>query len=88
MAYHNTPVEKQLIKLIDEFPFTEEDKKNWTETIRASGFSEELGDEIHKKLSAPTEAGAPAEHGIHSVEFARLVKQWRFSLQAKNFGRR
>jgi hypothetical protein len=88
MAYHNTPVEKQIIKLIDDLPFSDEDKKNWTESIRASGFNEELADDIHKKLIAPVETGAPAEHGIHSVEFARLVKQWRFSLQAKNFGRR
>lgn len=89
MATHNTPEERQLMKLITKMPVSEELKNTWTERIRADGMSEELAEEIREKLTAPVEeeVSAAARRTRYTTDLMRLVKQWRFSQQSRAFGK-
>lgn len=84
--------ERQLVKLVDQLPLTDEDKANWTERIRSGEMSEELAGEIREKLNAlPDTEGnerIQANRNRYLTELAMLIKRWRFSSQSHNFGKK
>lgn len=89
MAVRNTPEEKQIMRLIEALPFADDAKDGWVSAIRESGFSEELGEEIHKKI---TEAEAVPERDPSlvrlGVELTALTRRWRLARASKNFSKR
>ncbi len=89
MPYTNTQEERQLMKLIDKLPLSEEEKTVWNERIRSGDMSAELAEEIRAKLSTPVE-GDPhaANRGRYLVELTNLVRRWRLTKESHNFGRR
>ncbi len=91
MAVHNTPEERKLIQLINQMPLPEEQKQDWTDTIRKYGLSEELAEEIRQKLGIIPEGEdevVKAHRARLSIEVARLVQQWRLSQQSHHFNKR
>jgi len=91
MAVHNTPEERKLIQLIGQMPFSAEQKKSWTDTIRERGLNEELAEEMRQKLVEIPEGEdepAKARRARLAIELTRLVKQWRFSQQSRRFNKR
>lgn len=89
MTAHNLPEEKQILKFIDTVPFSEKDKKAWSEQIRATGFSVELADTIHKKIAGPKNKKPDALDLSHfTIEFNGLVNRWRLASQSRNFAKR
>jgi hypothetical protein len=86
MAAHNLPEEKQILKFIEKVPFASKKKKNWTDQIRETGFSQEIADEIHKDLTTPPKKGSEAPDLAHyNIEFTGLVNRWRLASQSRNF---
>lgn len=86
MALHNTPAERQIIKLLEKSGLPEEETKTWIEQIQLSGMDEELSEKIQERLSHPADGTAPLHNrSILLVEFNRLVRQWRLALGAKKF---
>lgn len=93
MAKTITQEERQLIKLVEKLPFSDEEKNPWLERIRNGEMSKELADEIRQKLTTPAEGAqeneqATAKRARDLVELSNLVKRWQLSSQAHNFGRR
>lgn len=88
MAVRNTPEEKQIMRLIEALPFTDEVKEGWISVIRERGFSEELADEIHGKL-AEAEAQTEREPALLrlGVELTSLTRRWRLARASKNFSK-
>lgn len=87
-----TQQERQLVKLIDKIPVTDEEKNAWTERIRNGEMSEDLAGEIREKIVGLQEPEGD-EHGqanktLLLTELAQVIKQWRFSSQSHNFGKR
>jgi hypothetical protein len=86
MAIHNSPEERQIIKLVEKIPFAEADRKAWIEQIQATGVSEELVEQIHAHLTSQTDGKAAIPNrAIYSVEFSKAVQHWRMALGAKKF---
>lgn len=86
MAIHNSPEERQIIKLLEKMPLAEADRKVWIDEIQGSGMTEELAAQIHERLTATGDE----EHQIHNravyvVEFSQAVRHWRLALGAKKF---
>jgi hypothetical protein len=89
LAAPNLPEEKQILKFIEKVPFPAKDKKTWSEQIRATGFSQELADSIHKKLAGPKTKKPDATDLSHfTIEFNGLVNRWRLASQSRNFAKR
>ncbi len=91
MAPRISAEERQILKLIEEMPLSEEDRARLAETIQDGGMSEELADEIHQLLSSHPE-GEGHEQAVNRtrvlIQFTNLVKRWRLSQQSRHFGRR
>lgn len=87
MASHKSPEEKNVVKLIESAPFSEEDKKTWTDQIQADGLSAELMDAIHTKLKEiPIEKFAGDwQHAKFSMDFAAILKRWQMGEASKQF---
>ncbi len=91
MAHHLSPEEKQVLKLIEKITTDEATRKIWEEEITTNGLTEEIAEGIRKALSTVPEGEqetAEMARGRLLIEFTTLVKRWRFTYQAKNFGRR
>ena len=90
MAKTQSQEERQLLKLVGQLPVAEEDKAAWTEQISRGDMNEELAETIRTRLAAPAEGQDPTsnQRSRYQVEFANLVRRWRLSNQARNFGRR
>ncbi len=88
MAVRNTPEEKQIMRLIEALPFTDEVKDGWISVIRERGFSEELAEEIHSKL-AEAETQTEREPALMrlGVELTSLTRRWRLARASKNFSK-
>ena len=86
MAIHNSPEERQIIKLLEKMPFPEAERQAWIDEIQGSGMTEELAAQIHDRLTA---AGGeqPQVHNraMYAVEFSQAVRHWRLALGAKKF---
>ena len=87
MSVHKTPESQKLLKLIEEAPFTEDEKTKWQSAIEENGITPELAEEVHNTLN-----GMPADKFTNdwqkagfSMELSALLKQWRMSQGSKNF---
>lgn len=87
MASHRSSEEKNVLKLIDSAPFSEEDKKSWTDQIQADGLTEELLEAIHQKLKeTPLEKFAGDwQHAKFNMDFTGIRKRWQLNEASKNF---
>ncbi len=91
MAHHLSPEEKKILKLVEKVSTDDATRKTWEEEIQTNGLTEETAESIRKALSTVPEGEqetAEMGRGRLLIEFTTLVKRWRFSYQAKNFGRR
>ena len=91
MAHHLSPEEKKILKLVEKVPTDDATRKTWEEEIQTNGLTEETAESIRKALSTVPEGEqetAEMARGRLLIEFTTLVKRWRFTYQAKNFGRR
>lgn len=87
MTYRNSPSEKQLIKLIETFPLPAEVVQGWVAQIHATGMTEELGEQMHTKLTETHEGQALPNRAVLLVELAAAVKRWRMAEGARKFGK-
>jgi len=85
MAVHNTVEEREMMKLIDHLPVPDEEKQTWIKRIRDEGLSEELVEEIQKKLTPDEDSENNLTRVQHTTEVSRLSRRWRLakSLQHK-----
>jgi hypothetical protein len=83
-----TPEERQMAKLIEKMPISEEEKQSWIERIHREGFSEELGEEIRHKLTTLQAEENNLNAARFNVEMAGFVRRWRLSRQTRGFGKR
>lgn len=92
MAKTNTQEERQLVKLVEQLPLPDEEKTGWAERIRNGEMSEDLATEIREKITGMPEAQGDQHGQVNRTrylsELAMLVKRWRFTSQAHNFGKR
>jgi len=91
MAHHLSPEEKKILKLVEKVITDDATRKTWEEEIQTNGLTEETAESIRKALSTVPEGEqetAEMARGRLLIEFTTLVKRWRFTYQAKNFGRR
>jgi hypothetical protein len=87
MSHKNTPSERQLVKLIETFPFPAEVIQGWVTQIHEQGMSEELAEQIHAKLGEPVDGQPLPNRARLLVELAAQIKRWRMSEGARKFGR-
>ncbi len=91
MAPRISAEERQILKLLDEMPFSEDDLTRLTAAIQNDGMTEELAEEIRQLLSSPPD-GEGHEQAVNRtrvlIQFTNLVKRWRLSQQSRHFGRR
>lgn len=86
MALHNTPAERQIIKLLEKIGLPEVETKAWIDQIQATGMGEDLAENIQERLTHPAETDAPLHNrSILMVEYTRLVRQWRMAQGARKF---
>ena len=91
MAHHLSPEEKKILKLVEKVIIDDATRKTWEEEIQTNGLTEETAESIRKALSTVPEGEqetAEMARGRLLIEFTTLLKRWRFTYQAKNFGRR
>ena len=90
MGKSNTNEERQLSKLIDKFPLEEEVKSAWKEQImNGGGLTEELADEIQKKLSGEVDDSGPVENFVQlNTQFSVIIRRWRLARQTQSFKKR
>jgi hypothetical protein len=91
MGKSNTNEERQLSKLIDKFPLNEEIKAAWKGQIMGGGgLTEELADEIQKKLSGEgDEESGPIENFVQlNTQFSVIIRRWRLARQTQSFKKR
>ena len=79
MAVHNTVEEREMMKLIEQLPVADEEKQTWVKSIREAGLSEELIDEIQKKLTPDEDSESNLKRVQHTTEVSRLARRWRLS---------
>lgn len=86
MAIHNTPEERQIVKLLEKLALPEAELQGWIDQIRSTGMNEELAEQIHTRLNTPLE-GDPQlpNRAILAVEFAQRIRRWRLTLGARKF---
>ena len=89
MAKGISQEERQLVKLVEKMPLPAEEKEPLLEQIRNGEMSDELAETIRQKLVAGTEGeDNQPTRTRYLAELTTLVKRWRLSSQAHNFGRR
>jgi len=79
MAVHNTVEEREMMKVIDHLPVADEEKQTWVKRIREEGLSEELVEEIQKKLTPDEDSENNLTRVQHTTEVSRLAKRWRLA---------
>ena len=88
MAKSQTQEERQLLKLVNQLPVADEEKSTWLAQIQNGNMNEELADAIREKLAAPSDNNTlNTNRSRYLVDLANLVRRWRLSNQARNFGR-
>ena len=91
MPVHNTPEERQIIKLITKFPGKPEDHQHWIDAIQNGGLTEDVAEEIRLFLVTPPEGEAENDAVTRTrlaMEYVQLVKRWRLAYQSRHFSRR
>lgn len=81
MPAHNTNEERQILAWLEKLPDTFKTKAKWIKRLDEDGMTDELAEEIRKKLLKEESA----DKTRHLVEFTRLTKTWRMAEQAKHF---
>ena len=81
MAHHTSADETKLLQMLERLPFSEEDKKQWSESISTGGLNEGVIKEIQAKMA---ELPTPEEHQVvnrtrDTASIATLIKRWRLS---------
>jgi hypothetical protein len=88
MALHNTPAERQIIKLLEKVSLPEEEAMVWIDQIQSAGMNEDLAEQIQERLNHPAQTDpAMYNRSIMVVEFTRLVRQWRMAQGARKFNK-
>lgn len=86
MAIHNTPEERQIIKLLEKINFPETERQGWIDQIRSVGMNEELAGQIHTRLNTPLPDDPPVPNrAILTVEFAQRIRRWRLTQGSRQF---
>ncbi len=91
MPVHNTPEERQIIKLIEKLPGKPEDHQHWVDTIQEGSLTEDVAEEIRQFLVTPPEGETEAEAVTRTrlaMEYVQVVKRWRLAFQSRHFSRR
>ncbi|NMC80658.1 MAG: hypothetical protein GYA59_14950 [Chloroflexi bacterium] len=83
-----TSEERQIVKLIEQVPVSDEEKQGWSERVYNEGFSEELGEEIRQKLTHLQTQENNLTAARLNIKMAGLVQRWRLARQTHNFGKR
>jgi hypothetical protein len=88
----NTQEERQLIKLIEKLPVTDEEKLNWSERIQNGEMSHALAEEIRQKITGLEEPEGDergqANRTRYLAELAMIVKRWQLTSQSRNFAKK
>ena len=79
MAINNSVEEREMMKLIDHLPVADEEKQTWVKRIRDEGLSEELVEEIQKKLTPDEDTENNLKRVQHTTEVSRIAKHWRLT---------
>jgi hypothetical protein len=79
MAINNSVQEREMMKLIDHLPVADEEKQTWVKRIREEGLSEELVEEIQKKLTPDEDSENNLKRVQHTSEVSRIAKRWRLT---------
>ena len=85
MTAHQTPVERDLLKLIERLPLAEEEKSAWVESLQTDGLTEELAEEMRKRLSTGSEEGGQMSRTRHLSSLMLIIRRWRLERQSKTF---
>jgi hypothetical protein len=86
MAIHNTPEERQIVKLLEKLALPEAELQGWIDQIHSNGMSEELAEQIHTRLNTPLEGDLQLPNrAILAVEFAQRIRRWRLTQGARKF---
>jgi hypothetical protein len=88
MTGHLSPVERDLLKFIERLPMGEDEKSPWVESLQTSGLTEDLAEEMRKRLSVGGEEENPMERTRQMASLILLIRRWRLEKQKKNFKRR
>lgn len=88
MAQHNTPEERQLSKIIEKMPVSDDDKKQWLERLQNDGLSSELGEEIRTKLLSDTDAENTTLKAQYASKLVNIMRRWRLNQQTQSFRKR
>ena len=90
MGKSNTNEERQLSKLIDKFPLDADVKGAWKKQImEGGGLTEELADEIQKKLSGEEGDSGPVDNFVQlNTQLSAIIRRWRLARQTQSFKRR
>ncbi len=86
MAIHNTPEERQIVKILEKLASAETERTAWIDQIHKGGMSEELAEQIHQYLTASVEGDTGvANRALVAVEYAKMIRRWRLAQGAKKF---
>lgn len=87
MSSQNIAETRRLIKVVEKYPFDEEDKKHWLDALHADGISVEMIEDIHKKfLELPAEkTGDDWTRARENMEITSILKQLRLAQASRNF---
>jgi hypothetical protein len=87
MSGKNIGETQRLIKIVQQVPFADEDKKRWLDELHENGINGEMVEEVHKKfLEIDTEKlGGDWARARFNMEIIGVTKQWGLSQGSKNF---
>jgi hypothetical protein len=86
MAIHNTPEERQIVKILEKLAAPEAERQEWIDQIHTMGMTEELAEEIQQNLTASVEGETGVGNkALVAVEFAKMIRRWRMAKGAKKF---
>ena len=86
MAIHNTPEERQIVKILEKLATPEAERQQWIDQIHTMGMTEELAEEIQQNLTSSVEGETGVGNkALVAVEFAKMIRRWRMAKGAKKF---
>ena len=87
MAERSNLERQKVIHIIQQAPFTDEEKTLWIDNLEANGITEELLDEIHEKLlTIPLEKfTSDWMRAKFTTDLAQFTRQWRMSNASRQF---
>lgn len=87
MAERDNVEKQKLIHIIQQVPFSAEEKAQWAGSLDENGITEELLTEVHEKLVV-----LPAEkfsndwmRAKFTTDLARFTRQWRMNNASRQF---